>query len=63
MAQAIRTNAMHEVNGNTPLLPSLRHSCRMIAEWRADYYHNRPHSSLAGLTPHKYPDQQRKANT
>ncbi|MEM8578302.1 MAG: integrase core domain-containing protein, partial [Pseudomonadota bacterium] len=22
--------------------------------WRADYNHTRPHSSLAGLTPHEY---------
>ena len=32
----------------------LRHACRMIAAWCANYNHNRPHSSLAGLTPHEY---------
>ena len=39
---------------NEHLFPSLRHACRTIAAWRADYNHNRPHSSLAGRTPHEY---------
>ena len=33
------------------LFPSLRHACRMIAAWRNDYNHHRPHSSLDWLTP------------
>ena len=45
---------MREECLNEHLFPSLRHACRMIAAWRADYNHNRPHSSLAGLTPHEY---------
>ncbi|MEM9844036.1 MAG: integrase core domain-containing protein, partial [Pseudomonadota bacterium] len=36
------------------LFPSLRHACRMIAAWRADYNHQRPQSSLDGLTPCEY---------
>ena len=39
---------------NEHLFPSLRHACRMISAWRADYNHHRPHSSLAGLTPYEY---------
>ena len=42
---------MREECLNEHLFPSLRHACRMIAAWRDDYNHNRPHSSLAGLTP------------
>lgn len=38
---------------NEHLFPSLRHACRMIAAWCADYNHHRPHSSLAGLTPYE----------
>ncbi len=36
---------------NEHLFPSLRHACRLIATWRADYNHHRPHSALVGLTP------------
>ena len=45
---------MREECLNDHLLPSLRHACRTIATRRADYNQNRPHSSLAGLTPHEY---------
>lgn len=41
---------MREECLNEHLFPSLPHACRMIA----DYNNNRPHSSLAGLTPHEY---------
>ena len=39
---------------NEHLFPSLRRACRMIAAWRDDYNHHRPHSSLDGLTPREY---------
>ncbi len=45
---------MREECLNEHLFPSLRHACRTIAAWRADYNHTRPHSSLAGLTPYEY---------
>jgi putative transposase len=45
---------MREECLNEHLFPSLRHACRMIAAWRTDYNHHRPHSSLAGLTPFEY---------
>lgn len=45
---------MREECLNEHLFSSVRHACRMIAVWRADYNHNRPHSSLAGMTPHEY---------
>ena len=35
---------------NEHLFPSLRHACRMIAAWRADYNHQRPHSNFDGFT-------------
>ena len=36
---------------NEHLFNSLRHACRVIAAWRIDYNHHRPHTSLSGLTP------------
>lgn len=39
---------------NEHLLPTLRHACRMIVAWRDDHNNERPHSSLAGLTPYEY---------
>ena len=36
---------------NEHLFPTLRQACRMIAAWRNDYNHHRPHTSLDGLTP------------
>jgi len=45
---------MREECLNEHLFPSLRHACRMIAAWRKDYNHYRPHSSLDGLTPREY---------
>jgi putative transposase len=45
---------MREECLNEHLFPSLRHACRMIAAWREDYNHHRPHSSLDGLTPREY---------
>ena len=51
---------MREECLNEHLFPSLRHACRMIAAWRDDYNHNRPHSSLAGLTPHEYANRSKE---
>jgi len=51
---------MREECLNEHLIPSLRHACRMIAAWRADYNHHRPHSSLAGLTPWEYHQRSRE---
>ena len=42
---------------NEHLFPSLRHARHLIAAWRDDYNHHRPHSSLDGLTPRE--DHQR----
>jgi len=39
---------------NEHLFNTLRHAHRMIAAWRSDYNHERPHSSLDGLTPKEY---------
>jgi len=51
---------MREECLNEHLFPSLRHACRMIAAWRDDYNQNRPHSSLAGLTPHEYANRSKE---
>jgi len=41
--------------GLEPMAPSMDDpACRMTAPWHANYNHHRPHSSLAGLTPHEY---------
>ena len=45
---------MREECQNEHLFPSLRHACRMIAEWRADCNQNRSHTSLVGLTLQEY---------
>jgi putative transposase len=36
---------------NEHLFNTLRHARHKIAAWRSDYNHQRPHSSLDGLTP------------
>ena len=51
---------MREECLNEHQFPSLRQACRMIAAWRADYSHNRPHSNLAGLTPHEYANRSKQ---
>lgn len=33
------------------LFANLRHARELIADWRNDYNHHRPHTSLDGLTP------------
>jgi putative transposase len=39
---------------NEHLFPTLRHDRHPIAEWREDYNHHRPHSSLDALKPREY---------
>ncbi|WP_081251966.1 integrase core domain-containing protein [Rhodovulum sulfidophilum] len=36
------------------MFANLRHARDLIAAWREDYNHHRPHSSLHGLTPREY---------
>jgi putative transposase len=36
---------------NEEVFDSLAHARRILAHWRHDYNHHRPHSSLGGLTP------------
>lgn len=45
---------------NEHLFPSLRHARHMIAARRAGYNHQRPHSSLDGLTPWEYHQRSRE---
>lgn len=45
---------------NEHLFDSLRHARHIIAAWRDDYNHNRPHSSLDGLTPREYVNRSTK---
>jgi hypothetical protein len=54
---------MREKCLNAHLFPSLRHACRLIAAWRNDYNHNRPHPSLDGLTPREYHQRSRVDQT
>lgn len=39
---------------NENLFESLRNARNLIAAWRTDFNHNRPHASPAGLTPMEY---------
>jgi len=39
---------------NEHLFESLRHASNLVAAWRNDLNHHRPHSSLAGMTPAEY---------
>ena len=39
---------------NEHLFANLRHARDLIATWRNDYNHHRPHTSLDGLTPWEY---------
>ena len=49
--------------GNEHLFPSLRHARHLIAAWRDEYNHHRPHSSLEGLTPGEYHQRSEKDQT
>ncbi|MBP0485222.1 IS3 family transposase, partial [Sagittula salina] len=39
---------------NEHLFDTLRHARNLVAAWRDDFNHHRPHSSLDGLTPREY---------
>jgi putative transposase len=39
---------------NEHLFTSYDHARNIIEEWRDDYNHNRPHSSLNWLTPNEF---------
>ena len=39
---------------NEHLFDNLRHARNLLAAWRIDLDQDRPHSSLAGLTPNEY---------
>lgn len=39
---------------NKHLFDRLRHARYLVAAWREDFNHHRPHSSLAGLTLREY---------
>ena len=41
----------------------LRHARLLIAAWREDYNHHRPHTSLDGLTPCEYHQRSREDPT
>lgn len=45
---------------NEHLFDCLRHARNLIAAWRTDFNHHRPHTSLAGLTPAEYANQSKK---
>lgn len=45
---------------NEHLFPTLRHARYLIAAWRDDYNHHRPHSRLDGLTPKEYQQRSKK---
>jgi putative transposase len=48
---------------NEHLFTSLRHAHHLIAAWRADYNHHRPHTSLDGLTPREFLNRSVKDQT
>jgi putative transposase len=48
---------------NEHLFQNMRHARQMIAAWRGDYNHHRPHSNLEGLTPWEYHQRSREDQT
>lgn len=45
---------------NEHLFDSLRHARALVAAWRTNFNHHRPHSSLAGMTPAEYVNRSMK---
>jgi len=48
---------------NEHLFANLRHARGLIAAWRDDYNHHRPHTSLDGLTPWEYRQRSKEDQT
>jgi putative transposase len=48
---------------NEHLFANLRHARGLIAAWRDDYNHHRPHTSLDGLTPWAYHQRSKEDQT
>lgn len=48
---------------NEHLFVGLRHARQLIAAWRDDDNHHRPHTSLDGLTPREYFNRSEKDQT
>ena len=48
---------------NEHLFSSLRDARHLIAAWRDDYNHHRPHTSLDGLTPREFLNRSVKDQT
>jgi putative transposase len=48
---------------NEHLFAGLRHARLLIAAWRDNYNHHRPHTSLEGLTPREYRNRSEKDQT
>ena len=45
---------------NEHLFDNLYHACNLVAAWRNDFIHTRPHCSLAGLTPWEYANRSKE---
>ncbi len=45
---------------NEHLFDNLRHARNLVTAWRTDFNQQRPHSSLAGLTPAEYANRSKK---
>jgi putative transposase len=45
---------------NEHLFDSLCHARNLIAKWRTDFNHSRPHKSLSGLTPVEYANRSKE---
>lgn len=63
----LRSGAVFPINGrmrdellNEHLFDSLRHARNLVAAWRDDFNHQRPHSSLAGMTPWEYANRSKE---
>jgi len=51
---------MHDECLNEHLFDSMRNARDLIAAWRTDFNHQRPHTSFAGLTPLEYANRSKK---
>ena len=65
--KAMQKDSVESFNGrlrneclNEHLFDRLRHARHLIAAWRDDDNHHRPHTSLNGLTPREFLDRSTK---